>query len=95
MTNQVRLVFCYAGGTRIAETAILNLKELREKHLPPDIEIVEIDVMSNPDAAEKLNVMATPMLMRISKGNSVRIIGDLSDYRRVIDNLDISSSVMM
>ena len=95
LNGSVRLIFCYFGGSRSADISIRNFRVLREEYLPQDIEVMEVDIVSNPDVAEQFNVIATPMLIKLGAGRPIRIIGDLSDPRRVLENLNITASKLI
>jgi circadian clock protein KaiB len=41
-----------------------------------------VDVIETPDAAEEARVMVTPLLLRVSPGPQLRVIGDLSAASR-------------
>lgn len=48
-----------------------------------------IDVLDKPELAEKAGVIATPTLSYEHSARPRRIVGDLSDTRRVLDFLGI------
>lgn len=51
------------------------------------IEIV--DVLARPELAEQAGILATPTLTYENHGRPRRIVGDLSDTRRVLEFLGI------
>ena len=51
------------------------------------IEIV--DVLARPELAEQAGILATPTLTYENQGRPRRIVGDLSDTRRVLEFLGI------
>ncbi|MEM7713001.1 MAG: circadian clock KaiB family protein, partial [Cyanobacteria bacterium P01_A01_bin.68] len=50
-----------------------------------------VDVLKQPDIAEKEKIIVTPTLIRESPLPQVRIIGDLSDIKTVLMGLGIST----
>lgn len=59
----------------------------------PGIQIEEVDVISQPGAAEAAAVLATPTLSDDALAPPRRIVGDLSDVARVLQFLGIESSI--
>jgi circadian clock protein KaiB len=71
-----------AGQTSRSEQAIANLYRTCEGVLDAcDIRI--IDVLEQPMMAEEKRILATPTLVKSVPPPARRIIGDLSDVRRV------------
>ncbi|MEM1392590.1 MAG: circadian clock KaiB family protein [Cyanobacteria bacterium P01_D01_bin.116] len=79
------------GDTPRSGRAISNLKELCQEHFVFDYKIHIIDVLKQPDVAEKEKIIVTPTLIRESPSPQVRIIGDLSDIKTVLMGLGISN----
>jgi circadian clock protein KaiB len=48
-----------------------------------------IDVLANPELAEKASILATPTLCYERSGRQRRIIGDLGDPKRILAFLGI------
>jgi len=48
-----------------------------------------IDVLAKPELAEQAGILATPTLTYENQGRPRRIVGDLSDTRRVLEFLGI------
>jgi circadian clock protein KaiB len=66
-----------------------NLDELR-RHMNGEQWTVEvIDVVTRPEIAEQAGVLATPTLSYEHPDRPRRIIGDLSDIKRVLEFLGI------
>jgi circadian clock protein KaiB len=57
--------------------------------LGPEWRVEVVDVVSNPARAEQAGVLATPMLSYEYPEEPRRVIGDLSDVRRVLDFLGL------
>lgn len=79
------------GETPRSDRAISNLKELCEENFPDEYKIIIIDVLKQPDIAEKEKIIVTPTLIKESPSPQVRIIGDLSELKTVLMGLGISS----
>jgi circadian clock protein KaiB len=79
------------GDTPRSDRAISNLKALCEENFPKEYKIIIINVLKQPDIAEKEKIIVTPTLIKESPLPEVRIIGDLSDIKTVLMGLGISS----
>ena len=79
------------GDTPRTDRAISNLKELCEQHFPNEYKILIIDVLKQPDIAEKEKIIVTPTLIKEFPLPFVKIIGDLSDVKTVLMGLGINS----
>jgi circadian clock protein KaiB len=77
------------GETPRSQRARVNLVRLCESRLAGRYELRVTDVLRAPDAAEAARVLATPTVLRLHPGPARRVIGDLSDERRVLDGLEL------
>lgn len=77
------------GQTPRTERAIADLRKICEKELADYYDIVIIDVLEQPQLAEKDKILATPTLIRDLPPPRRRIIGDLSDSEKVVLALDL------
>jgi circadian clock protein KaiB len=79
----------YIAGTsanaRRAERQLVELKAL----IKADLKIEVIDVLERPELAEKAGILATPTLAYEHSERPRRIVGDLSDTKRVLEFLGI------
>ena len=82
-----------AGRTPRYETAHLHLKQLCEEYFAGNYSIEIIDLLEHPERAGADNVIAIPMLERVSPEPVVRIIGDLSDSQSVLGALGTSGLI--
>lgn len=80
------------GKTPHSEQTIANLRELCERELNGEYEIVVIDVLEHPQLAEDEKILATPTLIKYLPHPLRRVIGDLSNTEKVLFGLDIQSS---
>jgi circadian clock protein KaiB len=87
--NKFVLKLYITGRTARSETAIENLKELLEKELAGEYELVVIDVLEKPQLAEDERILATPTLIKELPAPIRRIIGDLSNRDQVLLGLDL------
>ena len=85
----VRLRLFVAGETPRSFRAVSNLRAICAEYLGEDFELEIIDVLLRPDLADDARILATPTLLKISPAPARRVIGDLSDRRRLIEVLDL------
>jgi circadian clock protein KaiB len=69
--------------------AIANLRRICEEDLGGAYELEIIDVLEDPDAAERDKVLATPTLIKQLPPPIRRVIGDLSNKEKVLFGLDV------
>ena len=79
------------GNSRRSELAIANIRELCEKELNGMYELTVIDILEQPQLAEDEKILATPTLVKEMPSPARRIIGDLSDAKRVLFVLDLKN----
>ncbi len=94
MVTQCHLRLFVTGQTARSIKAVENLQRLCERYLPHGHEIEIVDVLQRPDLAEAEKVMATPTLIRKVPLPKRRIIGDLSDWSRVLSALGLERDEM-
>jgi circadian clock protein KaiB len=78
-----------AGQTPKSIAAICNLRRLCEKYLSGRYSLDVIDLMVDPNLAQRDRIIAIPTLVRHLPGPITRIIGDLSNSERVLTRLNI------
>ncbi|MEL6165893.1 MAG: circadian clock KaiB family protein [Cyanobacteria bacterium J06628_3] len=91
MNSKHVLKLYVTGDTARSDRAISNLKELCQENFPDNYKISIIDVLKQPDIAEKEKIIVTQTLIREVPLPQVRIIGDLSDINTVLIGLGISA----
>jgi circadian clock protein KaiB len=79
-----------AGDTAISRQAQENVERLRSQ-LKRDCPFEVIDVMMQPELAERAGILATPTLSYGHSEHSRRVVGDLSDARKVLHFLGLES----
>lgn len=80
------------GRSAHAGTAMRNLEVLQRHHLPEGAAVDIVDLAKDPQLAENEKILATPMLVRLSPEPVRKIVGDLSDLRKVCQELQIPLS---
>jgi circadian clock protein KaiB len=80
----MRLKLFVAGNSPRSRHALENLHRLVESGLSGHCEIEIVDVLQDPEQAERERVLATPTLVREAPLPRRRIIGDLSDAAQVL-----------
>lgn len=84
-----RLRLYVTGATPNSTRAISNLKEFCENFLPGRYELEIIDVYQQPLIAESEQLIALPMLVKLSPAPQRRLIGDMSDIDKVLRGLNL------
>jgi circadian clock protein KaiB len=79
--KRVALKLFVSGLTPRAEQAVQNIVRLCDRLCPDDYDLAVIDVLDDPQAAEREKILATPTLMRESPLPRRRIIGNHLDER--------------
>ena len=89
MDNKLLLKLYITGRTPSSERAIANLRRICEQDLCEQYELAVIDVLEQPQLAEKEKILATPTLIKELPPPFRKIIGDLSNIERVLLGLDL------
>ncbi len=88
MKYQLRLYVI--GQTPNSTRAIENLKRIcHEEQLAGQYDLRVIDVLKEPQLAEKDKIIATPTLVKDPPPPLRKVIGDLSDREKVLLGLDL------
>ncbi|MCR8561713.1 circadian clock KaiB family protein [Mucilaginibacter sp. BJC16-A38] len=86
-----RLRLFVTGATPNSTRAISNIKEFCETYLKDRYELEIIDVYQQRLIAEKEQIIALPMLVKVSPLPQRRLIGDMSDTEKVKRGLNLSA----
>ena len=78
------------GASPNSSRAITNLKAICENYLKGKYELNIIDVYQHPQIAKTVDIIALPLLVRKMPLPERRLIGDMSDQRKVITSLGIN-----
>jgi len=81
-----------AGQTPKSIAAIYNLRRLCEKYLSGRYRLDVVDLMVDPNLAQRDQIIAIPTLVRHMPEQIKRVIGDLSNGKRVLTRLGIDVS---
>ena len=77
------------GASPNSSRAISNLKQICETYLKDNYELEIIDVYQQPMIAEREQIIALPMLLKVSPSPERRLMGDLSDTEKVLIGLGL------
>ena len=89
--NIIHFLRLYVAGTApVSVRAINNLKAILEQYLPGRYNLEIIDVHQQPELAERDNIAAVPVLLKLEPTPYRLLIGDMSDEVRVLKGLGIS-----
>jgi circadian clock protein KaiB len=80
-----------AGPAPKSVAAFRNLKQLCEKHLAGRFHIEVIDLVKNPQLAQRDQILAVPTLVRKLPPPIRRVIGSLANTDRILVGLDLCS----
>lgn len=78
------------GDSVPSQQAVGNLQAICSDIFRGECQIEVVDVLIDPGRAETERILATPTLIFRRDGKDRRIIGDLSNRRRVLEALAIS-----
>lgn len=79
------------GATPNSTRAVRNIKEICEEHLKGRYELLIIDIYQQPERAAIEQLIAAPTLVKKRPGLVRRLVGDLSDRRRVLVALGLAA----
>lgn len=80
------------GSSSRTENTINILRQLCEEELQGRYHLTVIDVLQQPQLAEDDKILATPTLIKELPEPLRRLIGDLSDKKKVLLGLDLRSA---
>jgi circadian clock protein KaiB len=78
-----------AGPTPQSTRAVVNIRKICDEHLPGRYQLEVLDLLQNPAAAKRDQIIAAPTLARISPLPARRFIGDLSQTDRILKGLGL------
>lgn len=91
MPQKYILKLYVVGSNPASEMALKNLKKLISSESKTIIQLKVIDVVKNPQLAEDDKILAVPTLLRKLPLPIRKIIGDLSDIKKVLLGLNLIS----
>jgi len=78
------------GASPNSSRAISNLKILFEKYMKSCYQLQIIDVYQQPQIAESVDIIALPLLIRKLPLPERRLIGDMSNEKKIMKSLDLN-----
>ncbi len=87
-TYKLRLFI--TGASTNSTRAVINMKEICETYLKQNYELEIIDVHQQPLLAESEEIIALPLLVKKSPGPERRLIGDMSNTKKVLRGLGVT-----
>jgi len=87
--NKYLLRLYVTGNSIRSQRAIANLFRICHEELSDQYKIEIVDVLEEPERAEKEKVLVTPTLIKQLPPPLQRIIGDLSNTDKVLLGLDL------
>jgi circadian clock protein KaiB len=78
-----------SGSTSKSALAVENIKRICEQHLKNLYDLEVIDIYQQPSLARNDQIVAVPTLIKLSPLPLRRLIGDLSDLKKVLFGLDL------
>jgi circadian clock protein KaiB len=82
-----------ANSTPRSQLARTNLQTLCDRYLESGYRVQIIDIVRDPDAAFRDDILATPTLVRIRPAPHKTLIGSLSNAASVLRALDLAPEV--
>lgn len=79
-----------SGAAPNSTRAITNLQEILEAHLPGRYSLTITDVRQETAVAEKEQIIALPLLIKLNPQPRRRMIGDMSNTEKVLAGLGIT-----
>jgi circadian clock protein KaiB len=77
------------GQTPRSAGSVQNLKQVCEQYLAGNFELEVIDIYQQPELARQAQIIAAPTLVKRLPLPLRRLVGDLSNRRRVLLGLDL------
>jgi circadian clock protein KaiB len=78
-----------SGSTLKSALAVENIKRMCEQHLKNRYDLEVIDIYQQPNLARDEQIVAVPTLIKLLPHPLRRLIGDLSNVKKVLFGLDL------
>jgi circadian clock protein KaiB len=88
--DHITLTLYVAGPSPRSRAAESNLRALCRERLGGRAKLKVVDVVQDPEAAERERVLTTPTVVREQPAPPRRVTGDLGDAARVLAALDLA-----
>ena len=91
--NEDRYVFSLyvTGASPNSLRAIANTKNICEEYFPQNYDLEIIDVYQRPVLASEENIIALPLLVKKYPLPEKRLIGDMSDTKKVVKSIGLTN----
>ena len=86
---QYRLRLYLAGQSPRSLAALDNLRRLCDTYLRGRCRVDVVDLLKHPGRAQRDQIIALPTLVRQSPRPQRRVVGDISDFHRVLAELEL------
>lgn len=88
--SQVYVLRLYVSGATPRSTeAISNIKKICEEHLAGQYDLQVFDIYQQPELTTTQQIIAAPTLVKESPGPLRRLIGNLTDTKRILERLGV------
>ena len=74
----------------LSRKAITEAKKIVSEGLKDNCRLKIVDLLLNPEEAERYNIMVTPALIKTHPKPEKKIIGDLSNKEKLLTCLDLT-----
>ncbi len=78
-----------SGSTLKSALAVKNIKRVCEQHLKNQYDLEVIDIYQQPNLAREEQIVAVPTLVKRLPHPLRRLVGDMSDLKKVLFGLDL------
>lgn len=82
------------GASPNSIRAINNIKSICEKYIKGKYELDIIDIYQQPLVAQSEQVIALPLLIKLSPLPLKRLIGNMSDTEKVLKGLELTEPIL-
>ena len=80
------------GASPNSIRAVENIKSICEEYLPGNYNLEIIDIHQQPQLAQGEDVIAVPLMIKLAPYPKRRMIGDMSDTKRVLKGLGLATN---
>lgn len=91
--NTFKLILYVTGASPNSLRAIANLKNICDNYIHSKYDLEIIDVYQQPLKARKENVIALPVLVKYLPAPLKKLVGDLSDTKKVLTALGLNEEI--
>jgi circadian clock protein KaiB len=88
---EFKLCLYISGETSNSVASTWNIQSFLREKLKGRYSLEVINVLDNPERAQEDNILATPTLVKTSPLPERRVVGDLSDRKKVLLGLGLTT----